>query len=204
MSVALAYLHPGHVRHAFMASVIRTMRRHDGLEIWPFLTGPGSIPASRNAAVRMLLGSEHEWLWFADTDVGFEPTMLDRLLAAAEPVARPVVTAPVMAVLTGPDDGMGGNWPEIHPAVYHWTGDEEVTSLAYPLPENQTIRIGACGAAMLLIHREALEKSGPDPFTPIGVMGEDISFCRRLLNADIPIHVHTGLRTTHWKTIPLT
>jgi hypothetical protein len=34
-----------------------------------------------------------------------------------------------------------------------------------------------------------------------GAMGEDLSFCMRAQALDIPIHVHTGVRTTHAKRI---
>jgi hypothetical protein len=34
-----------------------------------------------------------------------------------------------------------------------------------------------------------------------GSMGEDLSFCMRAAAMDIPIHVHTGVRTTHAKRI---
>lgn len=202
MNVALAYLHPGHVQHAFMASVIRTMRAHPDLTIWPLRTGPNSIPDSRNRAAEMLIESDLEWLWFADTDVGFGPDMLGNLLAIADEHERPVVAAPVLAVVDGEPDGLGGFVPQIHPAVYEWTGFQQVTSV--PLPENQLIQVGACGAAMMLIHRSVLEKIQPKPFQLMGVMGEDLSFCRRLLDHDIPLHVHTGLRTSHTKSIPLT
>lgn len=201
--VALAYLHPGHVEHSFMASVIRTTRAHPDLTIWPFRTGPNAIPDSRNMAAQMLLDQpDLDWLWFVDSDVGFGPDMLSRLLEVAEPASCPVVSASVMAVIAGDPDGLGGYSPVIHPAVYEWAGDEAVTSL--DLPADQVLRIGAVGAAMLLIHRDVLAKTQPGPFDRIGKLGEDLSFCRRLLDLGIPIHVHTGLRTSHTKAIPLT
>lgn len=202
--VALAYLHPGHVQHSFMASVLRTMRTHPGLEIWPLKTGVNSISRSRNLAATMLLAGEREWLWFVDTDIGFAPTMLAGLRAIADRGQRPVVAAPYLAVIDGDDDELGGFEPQIHPAVYEFTGPEEARSWPLPLPDQELIRVGAVGAGMLLIHRDVLAKTQPGPFDRIGKLGEDLSFCRRLADLDIPIHVHTGLRTSHTKTVPLT
>lgn len=202
--VALAYLHPGHVQHAFMASVLQTQMRHPELAIWPIRSGPIAIPKSRNAAVaRMLADDRLDWLWFADSDMGFPATMLGSMLAVADEHTRPVLTAPYLAVIDGEADGMGGLVPRVHPAIYEWEPDGRVTSWPRPLPGHQLLRVGACGAGMLLIHRRALKAAGAEPFSRIGDLGEDLSFCRRLADAGVPIHAHTGLTCTHTKSIPL-
>lgn len=200
-SAALAYLHPGTVAHSFMASVLQTQMRHPGLTIWPIRSGPLAIPQSRNFAVGRLLDSQLEWLWFADADMGFAPTMLDNLLAIADPAQRPVVTAPAMAVIDGDvPDGMGGVEQLIHPNLYARDGDS-FQALPMPLPEDALLRVAACGAAMLLIHRSVLEQLGPNCFDRIGGWGEDLSFCARLADAGVPLHAHTGLKTTHYKPV---
>lgn len=204
-TVALAYLHPGHVQHAFMASVLQARMRHPGLTIWPLRTGANSIPRSRNLAVRMLLDSDKRWLWFVDTDIGFPPTMLENMLALAGP-ERPVITAIYLAVVDGEPDGMGGYGADVHPAVYEFNQQDQVVEIVrwpQPLPDDQLIKVGACGAGMLLIARDVLDRVGPDPFDRIGALGEDLSFCFRLRELNIPIHAHTGLITTHTKMIPL-
>lgn len=204
MDVALAYLHAGTVAHSFMASVLQVTMRHPGLAVWPIKSGPLALPDSRNFAVGKLLDSNLQWLWFADSDMGFSPMILDDMLSLADPVARPVITAPAVAVIDGEPDGMGGLRPQLHPNLYEL---DEASGLwqswAYPLPDNQLLQVGGCGAAMLLIHRGVLERLGRQCFDRIGRWGEDLSFCRRLGEAGIPIHAHTGLKPTHYKAIGL-
>ncbi len=202
-TVTLAYLHPGQVQHSFMLSVMQAMRAAPELEIWPIRSGPIAIPKSRNAAVTRFMAGRREWLWFVDSDIGFPPTMLGSLLAVADAKSRPVMAAPYTAVIDGEPDGMGGCTSLLHPSIYEWAADGRVTSWPSPLPSHQLLRVGACGAGMLLIHRRALNAAGPDPFARTGELGEDLSFCRRLADAGVPIHAHTGLTCTHTKSIPL-
>ena len=197
--VALAYLHPGMVAHSFMASVLQTLMLHPGLTIWPIRSGPLAIPESRNFAVGQLLDSDLDWLWFADADMGFAPTMLGNLLAVADPAERPVVTAPAMTVIDSDvSDGMGGVQQLIHPNLYVSDGND-FQALPLPLPEDALLQVDGCGAAMLLIHRSVLEKLGPACFDRLDGLGEDLSFCTRLAQAGFPLHAHTGLKTTHYK-----
>jgi hypothetical protein len=75
---------------------------------------------------------------------------------------------------------------------------------------NTVTPVAGTGAAFLLIHRSALEKLraewGDQWFDEIRTerderVGEDLAFCGRLGAAGIPVHVHTGVRTTHHKDI---
>lgn len=202
MSIALAYLHPGTVTHPFMASVLQIARREPGLEIWPIRSGPDALGESRNFAVAKALDEGIEWLWFADTDVGFPVDMLARMLEIAHPTDRPVLTAPALAVKDGEPDGMGGFAPSLHVNLYEERAGL-YDSLALPLPDNQLIRVDGCGAGMLLIHRSALLAVGREAFSRIRALSEDLSFCRRLANHGIPLHTHTSLRVTHHKLVPL-
>jgi hypothetical protein len=58
-----------------------------------------------------------------------------------------------------------------------------------------------------LIHRSVFEKLGPNPYEPLRnpttgeLIGEDLSFCARAAQLDIPIHVHTGVPTSHLKPV---
>jgi len=72
-------------------------------------------------------------------------------------------------------------------------------------------RCAGTGSAAILIHRTAFETiAGPlgpvwynrIPNTSTGqLVSEDLSFCMRAGAANIPVHVHTGVRTTHQKTV---
>lgn len=204
MTVALAYLHPGVVTHAFMASVLMTKARHPDLEIWPIKSGPLSLPESRNFAVGRLLESDHKWLWFADSDVGFGGDMLAGMLKIADESGASVLTVPIVALIDGPNDYLGGTLPQLHPSVYSWTADPDVVeSLPLPLSADAVFAVDACATAMLLIHRSVLKTLGPDCFDRIGKLGEDLSFCRRLADKGIKVYATTRLRCTHNKLFPL-
>jgi len=71
------------------------------------------------------------------------------------------------------------------------------------------VQSAATGSAFVLIHRSVFEriaeKHGPTwydrtPGADGHLLGEDISFCVRAATVDVPIHVYTGVRTTHYKS----
>ena len=81
-------------------------------------------------------------------------------------------------------------------------------------PEDQLVKVGATGAACLMIHREVFEKIAADMGTngrwfyhehleDGDELGEDISFCRRAAKAGYPVYVHTGLVFGHTKPVVL-
>jgi hypothetical protein len=184
------------------------------------LTGSGGIPANRNKVVRGFLErTRGEWLLFIDTDMGFTRDSLDRLIGSADPATRPVMGGLCFA---GVRDKAGSAASPLYserfkivPTVYEYveTGDE----IGFrPIPDyarDQVIEVAGTGAAMLLIHRSALEKVRAnqgdawfDPIThPTALKGgprtfsEDLSFCVRLAACGIPVHVDTAVKTTHEK-----
>lgn len=187
-------------------------------------SGPMSIVESRNKLCeQVMLNPEVEWLFMVDSDMGFEQDTLDHLLAVADPEKRPVVGGLCFANRELGDDGMGGMITHPAPTILHWTEQASVTGKSRFLgvehyPVNVLIPCGATGAACLLIHRSAVTRV----WSEFGgrnirgemtgwfertndcdglLQGEDISFCDRLRQLEIPLHVHTGIRTTHQKTI---
>ncbi len=67
------------------------------------------------------------------------------------------------------------------------------------------------GSAFLIIHRSVLEQVkaeyGPSWYSPVFnsslnmTISEDLSFCTRAGALGIPVHIHTGVRTTHLKQV---
>ena len=75
------------------------------------------------------------------------------------------------------------------------------------LQKAEIVEAGFTGFPVVLMRREVLERAGKWCFRPIlddqaqsGLMGEDVSFCRRVLEAGGKIHVHTGVKVPHLKT----
>ena len=92
------------------------------------------------------------WLLMLDTDMWFPPDTAARLIAAADPVDRPVVGA-----LCFSQNHEGAPFS----TMYDLT-EPEPGRLAFirykEWPEDTCVRVSATGAACLLMHRGALEK----------------------------------------------
>ncbi|MGH7721500.1 MAG: glycosyltransferase family 2 protein [Candidatus Dormibacteria bacterium] len=210
--VLLGYLCGNEVTQSFHRSFFDLVG-HDlsgaaRLQTWAQVrSGVMGLPESRNKLCQQLLDSDAQWLLMVDSDMGFAPNTLDRLLEAADPQTRPVVGGLCFAMREATPDGMGGmstfpsptilQWQRHSDNVWRFTGQDH-----YPV--NALVKVGATGAACLLIHRSALVQIGGDWFTRLPtedgeMQGEDISFCWRLQAEGIPLWIHTGIRTTHFK-----
>lgn len=224
-AVTVAWIHDGeHVTYSFFWSLMRLMmwdsahaRRlpRGGFVVSKYVTG--GIAASRRKLVRdWLASSASPWLMFIDTDMGFPPDGVERLVEVADPVERPVVGGLTFGQLTGEGDGWGGFRPQMWPVLLRWTDEGGVPGFQPWLdyPRDQVVRADATGAAFLLIHRSVFVRlrelhgggdwSGwfdhlPSPREGADDLSEDFSFCFRLREAGIPLHVYTGVKTTHLK-----
>lgn len=185
------------------------------------------LVAARNASVeRFLTATTAEWLLMIDTDMGFNPTLVEELLDGADPDERPVMSAltfkmMVDKTLAAP---MRAHRFRIEPVMSYWfdvpadeaTGRPAESGFApiFDYPLDAIVRVDGTGAACLLAHRSALlkvaAKYGPRWFdqmshpsgNPDGSprrFSEDLSFCIRLAAVGIPLHVDTRVKTTHDK-----
>jgi cephalosporin hydroxylase len=225
--VQIAYLHGEHVSHSWHDSMRRvmdydqnaTMVSHSGercIAEKPLNIKCGSgvlLPPLRNYATRLFLdGTEHEWLLFVDTDMGFAADAVHRLLESADPIERPIMGALCFAVMTAGYDGMGGWRQVIVPTMYKIGNVEQTGKPSFchygPYESGAVLRVAGTGAAFLLIHRSVLnlmrEKHG-DHWWDLATdhvgdtIGEDIMLCLRALALQVPIHVNTAVKTTHHK-----
>lgn len=220
--VQMAYLHPHTVSHSWHESVMR-LAAYDAINSGRIMGtgGPlmvtcssGALVESRNLATRLWLDdTPHEWLWFVDTDMGFEPDTVDRLVDAADPAERPVVGALCFSAREVVADGMGGRRIMPAPTLYSPAkdvGGQVGFTTRWHYPENTVVQVAGTGAACLLVHRTAAEKIraqyGDTWWDPVKYpdgrwVSEDLSFCWRLSTLGIPLFVHTGVKTTHHKYI---
>jgi hypothetical protein len=170
----------------------------------------GLVDARNEIAAKFLL-SEDEWLLVIDTDMGFTPDSLYRLLAVAHPEKRPIVGGLAFVARQVAEDGYQGYRIRPTPTVFDWREVDEGRKQFWSVPVypvNTVVTVAATGSAFILIHRSAFEKIaekyGPTwydrtPGTDGKLLGEDVSFCVRAWDCDIPVAVHTGVRTTHYK-----
>lgn len=206
----VGYVHPGTVRAEFCASLLATaMEGRTPLDSVLTLESGPNISTARNKLVRDFLDRQRApWLLMVDTDMVFGADVLDRLVADADPVDRPVLGALCFSL----DAGM------LVPTMYELTEAEggRAAFVRYERwPEDACVRVTATGAACLLLHRSALERvekavgdvAAPwfreTAAGPMALMGEDMTFCLRCAAADVPVYVHTGVRVGHMKTTML-
>lgn len=210
--VVIGYVHPGSVRAEFCASLLAACMEGTVPVSQVLAVGSGpNISDGRNIICRQFLEQDGaDWLFMCDTDMWFPADTVGRLIAAADPVERPVVGGLCFSQNT--DNGGG----EPYPTMYELTErDGDLAFIRYKRwPDDAVMRVSGTGAAALLIHRgalEAVEKHAGDIAAPwfrqsqtrTALMGEDLTFCLRLAAAGIPVHVCTGVRVGHMKTTML-
>jgi glycosyltransferase involved in cell wall biosynthesis len=181
-------------------------------------TSMNDLPVARNAGMERLIESSYEWLLFVDSDMGFQQSALAVLRQAADPVDRPVVGGLCFAQRDMSPDGRNGFRWEPRATIMDWLDDypdgRHRFSFRHFYPVNMLVQCDATGAAFLLIHRSVamrmLNRFGKNWFTrledPDGLMSEDISFFKRLIDLDGPgrCYIHTGVRISHQKDTWLT
>jgi hypothetical protein len=222
-AVAVAWIHGNDVAYSWCFSLLQLFAADLGGSqrivrggIIPISVEGGQLTLARNQAVQHLLESDVPWLLWLDTDMGFQPDLLERLLAAADPIQRPIVGALCFSQRKLGPDGMGGYHTAASPTIFDWapvssdSGDAlEGFDIRWGYPSDALVRCSGTGSAAVLIHRSVFERIaeryGPEWYHRVvasnGPMGEDLSFCMRATSLGIPVHVHTGVRTTHAKRI---
>jgi hypothetical protein len=163
------------------------------------------------------LPQQPEWLLMIDADMTFEPDLIYKMLAAADPVRVPILGALCFG---------GGRVHEPFPTIYRLI-EEKVDERSYysldkvyDYPRDTLVKVGATGAACLLVHRQVFAtmknaygtlpdgSPNPSPWFAEGITGlkgegwgEDTVFCLRAQSLRIPVHVHTGIKTGHVKEV---
>lgn len=220
-SVCLAYVHSNEVAHSWHRSVIDLLG-YDLSHKQRVLRGgfsathcgTGGLVAARNDTAARFLGGDAEWLFWVDTDMGFAPDTVDRLLSSADPTDRPVVGALCFSQHGLTPDGMGGFRFRASPTLYRWarTPDgQEGFSAWLDYPHDELVPVAGTGSACLIVHRDVLAKMaevhGPNWYSRMTnpttgqLVSEDLSFCARAAGCGFPIHVDTRVKTSHLKPV---
>jgi hypothetical protein len=221
-AVALAYVHGTSVSHSWHSSVLNLLNHDAGSAQriirggWiAFRYGTGGIVEARNRTAAQFLESDTPWLFWIDTDMGFAPETVDRLASQAHETHRPIVGALCFAQRETGTDGMGGFHTKPVPTLYDWHTNPDGTSGFVPrwdYERDSMQRVAATGSACLVIHRSVFEAIsehyGPGQwYTPMTNpttgqhISEDLAFCARAEVVGKPVHVHTGVKTSHDKSI---
>lgn len=224
-TVTLGFIHPGQLSAVFVKSKT-DMFFHDLANEQRFF-GPSHKPEigievhaaaihrGRNDIVTAFLDAgESEWLVFIDADMGFDADSVDRLIRSADKYMRPIVGALCFGHNLDGRGPHGARRFRIQPTLFRMaqTDDEMGFIPWFDYPRDRVVEVDATGGAFVLIHRSVLEKlrsehgdrwyshiEVPESTNRFTEFSEDISFCLRAKAAGFPIHVHTGVRTTHDK-----
>lgn len=220
-TVSVAFLHPGHYAACFAES-LQDLLFHDlsceqrivshqhgkmGKEC-----GSGGLVAGRNKlAAAFLDESESEWLFMIDSDMGFAGDTVERLLVHADPYTHPIVGGLCFAMKTDGRSSFYGIRYRATPTLYEFAETDDRVGFVpnFDYPRDQLVKVAATGAACVIVHRRAMQairdRYGDVWFDPIThpkgptTFSEDLSFCVRAAGCDMPMFVHTGVKTTHDK-----
>jgi hypothetical protein len=221
-TVQVAYCHTSKSSHSWHTSMMN-MYAYDkaigsnALQSAPYMvdcSGPNGLVEGRNlAAAHFLDETDADWLFWIDTDMGFQPDALDLMLDVAEPNERPVIGGLCFALKKTEPDAYNGWKTQPLPTMFGLAKDKN-GSIGYVnrsvYPRGKVVQVAGTGSAFILIHRSVLEairaKMGDVWYELIQYdngkkISEDLSFCWRVGEAGFSIYVHTGVKTTHHKEV---
>jgi hypothetical protein len=148
-----------------------------------------------------------DWLLWIDSDVSLSIDIVKKLWDTADKDLRPIVSG-IYFISKSTDDVLMQPFPAIFKNV-----DEHTLQYIHPLPENQVIEVDSAGMGLVLMHRSIVSKLrtkfpnqsvfAEKPGIGKDFVGEDIAFFRKVKEAGIPIHAHTGAIAKHIKRFPL-
>lgn len=163
--VAIATIHPGELSTMYHESLLALMA-HENQRAQPSriagvmnqFCATLSIPEERNRVTQRFFEDPDapDWLLWIDADIGFAPTLVEELLAVADPQACPIVGALCFGWSRLGTGTMNESYGWLFPTLYNWEPKIESFIRRREFPENELIRVDATGAACVMIHRSAL------------------------------------------------
>lgn len=223
-AVAVAYVHSDQASMSFHHSVIKLLAHDMSTHLrvirggWVAVhCGTGGLIEARNMAVQTFLAErDAPWMLWVDTDMGFQEDALERLMAEADPVEKPVVAGLCFSQRELGPDRYSGYRTAATPTIFDW-GEVEGKQGFVVRFNYEPGALTACkgtGSAFILIHRNVFERMHdkfgavwynrtPNPDTG-QLISEDLSFCVRLGALNIPVHVHAGVEASHHKWVWIT
>lgn len=218
--VMVAYVHPTTVNASFHRAFLDMLvydlstDRHlaDGGGWADYDSGP-NVASARNTLVQHFLDdTTADWMLSIDTDIVFPPSIVHDLVASAHAVSATVMGGLYFGL--GPDDGRGvpvGVFPQLF--LFPTGVEDGLGSLLVPIPQPRgPEQVGATGAGMILIHRDALAAVREAKFSSAfpwfqeterggRIVGEDIELCVRLAQVGHPVWVDTSVEVKHCKEL---
>ena len=198
MKAVVGWIDPGTVTGSFTYSLAKLAQFGTATGLLAAVdrqqSGP-HVERGRNLLVQDFLATDADYLLQIDSDMTFDYDALNRLVNTAERMDTPVVGG----LCFGYTEASGP-----FPTIGMFVGDEVKWTVQMPATDRAgCVTCDVTGAAMLLTHRSVFDILGDEPFRRIelnGVhVGEDISFCHKLHQVEIPVVVDTTVKTGHVK-----
>jgi Glycosyltransferase like family 2 len=163
------------------------------------------IGRQRQALLDMWYDSiKTDWLLWVDSDIVLTSDILALLWQTADKIVKPVVCGTYFI-----SKQMEKTLMQPMPALFEDTGNVHQIKHLHPLPFNQVVKIDIAGLGLCLMHRSVVtalrEKHGNQSmFAEVeGIgdeyIGEDVVFFRKVKEAGVPVHAHTGAIAKHMK-----
>ena len=218
--VCIAYVHGLEVAHSWHQSLmaliaydVANSQRVIGGGWLATKYGTGGIVQARNDTTRQFVHEmpDVDWLMWVDTDMGFEANAVDRLMDAADPDSAPIMGGLCFMNREVGVDGVGGYLVQPAPTIFDWYDDGERRGFTVrrDYERDSVLTCAGTGSAFVLIHKSVFqrieEEYGQAWYSPVrnpttdSWISEDLSMCARANALEIPVHVHTGVKTTHLK-----
>ena len=218
--VCIAYVHSLEVAHSWHQSLmaliaydVANSQRVIGGGWLATKYGTGGIVQARNDTTRQFVHDmpDVDWLMWVDTDMGFEANAVDRLMDAADPETAPIMGGLCFMNREVGVDGVGGYLVQPAPTIFDWYDDGERRGFTVrrDYERDSVLACAGTGSAFVLIHKSVFQRIeaeyGQAWYSPVrnpttdSWISEDLSMCARANALEIPVHVHTGVKTTHLK-----
>lgn len=218
--VCIAYVHSLEVAHSWHQSLmaliaydVANSQRVIGGGWLATKYGTGGIVQARNDTTRQFVHDmpDVDWLMWVDTDMGFEANAVDRLMDAADPETAPIMGGLCFMNREVGVDGVGGYLVQPAPTIFDWYDDGERRGFTVrrDYERDTVLACAGTGSAFVLIHKSVFQRIeaeyGQAWYSPVrnpttdSWISEDLSMCARANALEIPVHVHTGVKTTHLK-----
>ena len=150
-----------------------------------------------------------DWLLWVDSDIVLTADVMQKLWATADKHHRPVVSG-VYFISKESESALMKPYPVLFNDI-----SEFQIQYVHPLPDNEVIKCDSAGFGLVLMHRSivaAMRTAHPEQsmFTETAAssnddefVGEDIVFFRKMKQAGVPLHAHTGALVKHMKRFSL-
>lgn len=220
-TVTVAFLHPGDYKACFAESLKdlllfdlaheQRIVSHPHGQMGKQCGSAGIVDGRNKVAAAFLDETDADWLFWVDSDMGFAPNTVERLIEASGGGERKIVGGLCFAAQTNGSSSFYGIRYRTSPTIYDFVERDDKVGFAARLvyPDNEVVPVAGTGSACVLIHRQVLvdvrNTYADNWYTPVThpqgptTFSEDLSFCVRAAACDHSAWVHTGVKTTHDK-----